>query len=72
MTTPGPWSEARARCEQRYPTDADYFFGLVDLVAALDAIDAVLALHADNGRGFCSHCGDASPCPTARALGVTE
>ena len=88
MTTPGPWSEARARCDAMGRAD-DNGFGwtinekralLNDFGAALDAIDAVLALHQREPDGTCSECDDGNyshlpvsyPCPTVRALGVTE
>ena len=42
--------------------------------ALRSAIDAVLALHREDERsaGWCEDCATSWPCPTARALGVSE
>ena len=85
--TPEPrvsrWDEARARCDAHTGRTANgvdaasaafYDHAHADLVAALDAIDAVLALHTPESTGiglWCSACElQEWPCPTAAALGA--
>lgn len=82
------WDEARARCDAADADRSRFGPGVStasvdlrpDLRAALDAIDAVVALHrgCDECRAFfdgpetthCIECEKPWPCPTAAALGA--
>lgn len=72
-------AEAVALLTERDTADsASDLAGRVAIRALIAAVDAVLALHGcqpdphEIHRAWCAECGDEWPCPTARALGVTE
>lgn len=65
---------ARVALEANARKQYDPVFGISTAViedarAYLDALDAVLALHADAGAGWCITCEETRlPCPTVRAI----